>query len=99
MKPELPAPVPPADPFHHRFAVLVLEGQSLGDAYREAYQEAGRGLISPKRAAGRAQTLKNREDVATFIALSWNPQHAKEAKYRRNLTTTFAETMRKRLWK
>lgn len=78
MNPKHPSPVP-EDPRHHRFAVMLCEGYTLAEAYREAMQRK----VSKSAAASGGLRLLQRPDVDRFFVDHYDGKAAQAAKRER----------------
>lgn len=90
-----PDPVPFEDPRHERFAVLVVEGWTLAEAYREAM---GR-RISKSGADQGGRRLMQRDDVSTYIAAKYDYKTAQAARRERVNGLPPIEWAKRNLWK
>lgn len=89
-------PPSPADPRHHRFAVLVSQGQYLADAYQKAGFQCTRAT-----AYVNGHRLSRKPAVAAYIAALVQAEHAaREEAQRKEWEATAAyqfQVLRRRL--
>lgn len=84
------SPIPPADPRHHRFAILVLKYRYYVDAYLEAGFNCSRAT-----AYVYGHRLSRRPDVANYIAAVRHLDYDKRYRAHNSAVDSHVQALRK----